>query len=67
MEVFFFEFGKLVRLLCILGKFGFSEPLLPLLGSFNDIVNDTVVIAIDFLFEKLGDPAISVLISPQLA
>lgn len=67
MEVLFFEFGDLVGFLGFFAEFGFGEPFLSFLGGFGDVVNDTVVVAVDFLFQKLGDPAIGVLVSPQVA
>ncbi len=67
MEVLFFDFSDLVGFLGFFAKFGFGEPLLSFLGGFGDVVNDTVVVAVDFLFQKLRDPAIGVLVSPQVA
>lgn len=66
MEVLFFEFGDLVGFLGFFGEFGFGEPFLSFFGGFGDVVNDTVVVAVDFLFQELGDPAIGVLVSPQV-
>jgi hypothetical protein len=64
VEVFFFQFGDFIGFVGLLAEFRFGEPLLSFLGSFDDIVNDPVVIAVDLLFEELRDPAISVLVSP---
>ncbi len=67
VEVLFFEFGDFFGFLGFFGEFGFGEPFFSFLGGFDDVVNDAVVVAVDFLFEELGDPAISVLVSPQVA
>ncbi len=60
MEVLFFDYSDLVGFLGFFTEFGFGKPFLSFLGGFGDVVNDTVVVAVDFLFQKLRDPAIGV-------
>lgn len=67
MKVFFFEFGDFVGLERIFGEFRPGEPFFPFFGSFCDIVNDPVVVAVDFFFEELGDSAVGVLVPPEIA
>lgn len=66
MKIFFLDFGDLVALLLVFGKFGSTKPLFPLFGSLDNVIDDTVVIAINFLLEELGDSTIRMLISPEV-
>ena len=66
LKVFIFQFGNLVGFQRVFREFGSGKPFFPFFGSFCDIVNDTIVVAVDFFFEELGDPALSVLVSPEI-
>lgn len=67
MEVFLLEFGEVIGLLGFFGEFGFGEPLLSFFGGFEHVIDKAIVVAVYFLFEELGDSAVGVLVSPEVA
>ena len=67
LQILIFNFGELILLSSIFREFGFGKPFLPLFGGFGNIVNNAIIIAIDLLFEKFSDSALSMLISPKIA
>ena len=67
LKVFLFEFGNFVEFKRVFGKLGSSEPFFPFSGGFGDIVNDTIVVAVDFFFKELGETTLSMLVSPEVA
>lgn len=66
MEVFLLKFGDFVKLFGLFEEFGFGQPLFPLFGSFGNIVNDSIVITVYFLLEKVCDSAFGMLIPPEI-